>query len=81
MTPALLEQLRDDDESLVEKFQWASCVLLKSKALLKCLEPVISSGVRAIGEVKDLKKRVTLFQDEKLALEKAKQVEREELKG
>ena len=56
-------------------------MLFKSVVLLRYSEPVISSGVRAIEEVKDLKERVTLLQDEKLALEKAKQAEVEELRG
>ena len=56
-------------------------MLLKSVALLKYSEPVISSDVRAIWEVKDLEERITHPQNEKLALEKAKQVEVDELRG
>ena len=67
--------------NLVEKFQWAGHVLLKLVALLRYSEPVISSSIRAIGEVKDLKEKVALLQDEKLASEKAKQAEVEELRG
>ena len=81
ITPALLEQLRGDDDYLVENFQWASRVLLKSAVLLSYSKLIISSGVRAIGEAKDLKERITLLQNEKRALEKAKQTEAEELRG
>ena len=37
------------------------------------LEAVISFDVQAIQEVKDLEERISLFQNEKLTLEKAKQ--------
>ena len=84
MTSAYLVQLRGDDEDLVEKFHWASRMLLKLVALFKYLEPVISSGIRAIHLVKDLEERITLLQNEKLALEKTKQdltSEVDELRG
>ena len=62
MTPALLEQLRGDDDNLEENFQWAGYLLLKSAMLLRYSKPIISFGVQAIEEVKDLKKRITLLQ-------------------
>ena len=81
MIPALLEQLRGDDDGLIEKFQWVYRMLLKSVALLTYSDSVISSGVRAIQEFKELEERISLLQKEKLALEKAKQAEVEELRG
>lgn len=45
MTPAYLEQLRGDDDGLVEKFQWAGRMLLKSTAIFRYSELVISSAV------------------------------------
>lgn len=81
MTPILLEQLQGDDEHLAKKFQWAGHELLKLVASFRYSELVISSGVRAIKEVKDLKEKVALLEGEKLALEKARRVEIEELKG
>ena len=72
MTPAYLEQLRGDDDGLVEKFQWAGRMLLKSTAIFRYSELVISSAVWAILEVKDLEERYTLHQNEKLDLKKAK---------
>ena len=47
-------------------------MLLKSAAIFRYSELVISSSIQAIEEVKDLEERVTLLQNEKLALEKAK---------
>ena len=35
MVPALLERLKGDDENLAAKFQWASCAMLKSVAVLR----------------------------------------------
>ena len=54
----------------MEKLQWAGRMLLKSATLFRYLEPVISSGIRAIREVKDLEEKVNLLQSEKMALEK-----------
>ena len=71
MTPTLLEQLRGDDSGLVEKFQWAGYMLLKSAMLLRYSDPVISSGIQAIQEVKDFEERINLLEKEKLASEKA----------
>ena len=65
MVPALLEHLEGDNENLAAKFQWASRALLKSVALLRYSEPVVTSGVRALGEVKVLKERISLLQDER----------------
>ena len=62
------------------KFQWAGRVLLKSVALLRYSEPVVTSSVRALSEVKDLKGKLSLLQDEKVAMEKAKRDETNELR-
>ena len=56
----------------MEKFQWAGCVLLKSVTMCRYLESVVSSGVQAHKEMKDLEERVTFIQNEKVALDKAK---------
>ena len=59
-------------------------MLLKSAIIFRYSKQVISSGIWAIQDVKDLEERVTLLQNEKLALEKAKQklsYEVNELKG
>ena len=61
MVPALLECLQRDDENLADKFQWASRAMLKSMALLRYSEPVITFGVRALGEVKVLKEKLSLL--------------------
>ena len=45
MVPALLEHLEGDNENLAAKFQWAGRALLKSAALLKYSEPVVTSCV------------------------------------
>ena len=70
MTPALLEQLWADDDGLEEKFPWVGRVLLKSTMLLRYSEPVISSGVRAIREVKDLEERIILLEKKEAGLRK-----------
>ena len=80
MVPALLERLEGNDENLAAKIQWAGCALLKLAALLRYSEPVVTSGVRALGEVKVLKERISLLQNEKEALEKAKRDETNELR-
>ena len=49
-------------------------------ALLRYFELVITSNVRALDEVKDLKEKLSLLQDKKSALEMAKRVETDELK-
>ena len=72
MTSTCLEQLRGDEDSLVEKFQWAGCMLLKSAVIFRYLEPVIFSCIRALQDIKD-EEKVILIQNEKVALEKAKQ--------
>ena len=54
------------------KFQWAGRALLKSAALLRYTKPVVTLGVRALSEVKGLKEKLSLLQDEKVALDKAK---------
>ena len=41
---------------------------------------MVTSGVRALSEVKDLKGKLSFLQDEKVALEKAKQDETNELR-
>ena len=41
---------------------------------------MVTSGVRALSEVKDLKGKLSLLQDEKVALEKAKWDETNELR-
>ena len=61
MVPTLLERLEGDDENLEAKFQWASRALLKSVALLRYSEPVVTSSVRALGEVKVLKEKISLL--------------------
>ena len=53
---------------------------MKSATLLKYSESVVTSGVRALGEVKALKERISLLQNEKEALEKAKRDETSELR-
>ena len=53
---------------------------MKSAALLKYSELVVTSGVRALGEVKVLKEKISLLQNEKEALEKAKRDETNELR-
>ena len=73
MTSTYLDQFRGDDDSLEKMFQWASRILLKSMAIFKYSMPLISSGIRAIWEVIDLEDKITFLQNEKLALEKAKQ--------
>ena len=54
--------------------------MLKLVTLLRYFESVITSSVEAVGEVKELKERLSLLQDKKSALEKAKQVETDDLK-
>ena len=80
MVPTLLERLEGDDENLVAKFQWAGRALLKSAALLRYSEPVVTSGVRALEVVKVLKEKISLLQNEKEALEKAKRDETNKLR-
>ena len=48
-------------------------MLLKSATILRCSEPIASSGIRASKEIKDLEERISILQNEKLALEEAKQ--------
>ena len=61
IVPALLERLEGDDENLEAKFQWTSHALLKSVALLKYSESVVTSGIRALSEVKDFKEKLSLL--------------------
>ena len=61
MTPTLLKHLRVNDDNLADKFQWIGHLLLKSAVVIRYSEPVISSRVRAIEKVKDLKERITLL--------------------
>ena len=61
MVLALLERLKGDSENLAAKFQWAGRALLKSMVLLRYSEPVVTSSVRALGEVKVLKEKISLL--------------------
>ena len=61
MVPALLERLEGDDENLAAKFQWAGRMLLKSATLLRYSKPVVTFGVQALSEVKDLKGKLSLL--------------------
>ena len=47
--------------------------MLKSAALIRYSEPMISSSIWVAQEVKNLEEKITLLQNEKLALERAKQ--------
>ena len=48
-------------------------MLLKATTILRCSEPVVSAGIQASREVKDLGESIRLLKVEKLALEEAKE--------
>ena len=48
-------------------------MLLKATTILRCSEPVVSTGIQASREVKDLGENIRLLKVEKLALEEAKE--------
>ena len=48
-------------------------MLLKAATILRCSEPVVSAGIQASKEVKDLGENIRLFKVENFALEEAKQ--------
>ena len=73
MTPACLEQFHENEDQLVENIQWAGRILLKLPAVCQYFESVVTSEIRACREMKDLEERVTILQNEKAALERAKQ--------
>ena len=73
VTSAVLEQIKSDDDGIADRFQWIGRMLLKFATILKCLEPIVSFGVRATKEMKDLEKRINLLENGKLAFEEAKQ--------
>ena len=72
MTPAVLDQIGNDIDGVMDRFQWASRMLLKAVTILKCSEPVVSVGIQASKEVKDLGKNIRLLKVENFALEEAK---------
>ena len=41
VTSAVLNQIGGDDDSIVDRFQWIGCMLLKSTTILRCSEPVV----------------------------------------
>ena len=61
MTKAYLEQLWGDEDSLLEKLQWASCMLLKSVAIFRYSKSVVSFGIQAQVETKDLEESNLYF--------------------
>ena len=73
VTPVVLDQIRGDDDSIVDRFQWIGRMLLKSTTILRCSEPTASSGIHASREVKDLGESLRLLKVEKLALEEERQ--------
>ena len=73
MTLTALERLEGDGDDLVAKFQWIGHMFLKSVTILRYSEPTIASKARAAQEKKGLEEKLAIFQNEKLALEDAKQ--------
>ena len=73
MTSAVLDQIGDDPDGLVDKFQWAVCMLLNVATILRCSEPVVFTSIQVSREVKDLGESIRLFKVEKLALEEVKE--------
>ena len=73
VTPAVLDKIGDDPDDFVDRFQWASCMLLKVTIILRCSEPVLSASVQASRDVKDLRESIRLLKVKKLALEEAKE--------
>ena len=73
VTPAVLNQIGDDQDGIVDRFQWAGRILLKAATILRCSEPMVSVGIQVSREVKDLGESIHLLKVKKLALEEAKQ--------
>ena len=73
VTPTVLDQIRNDPDGFVDRFQWASRTLLKAATILRCSKPVVSIDIQASREVKDLGESIRLLKVEKLALEEAKE--------
>ena len=73
VTSAVLDQIGNDPDGIVDRFQWAGCILLKAATILKCSEPVVSTGIQDSKEVKDLGENIRLLKVKKFALEQVKQ--------
>ena len=73
VTSAVLDQIRGDDDSIMDRFQWIGRMLLKLVTILRCLEPPVSFGIHAYKEVKDLRESLHLLKVEKLAPEEERQ--------
>ena len=65
MTLAILDQIVANDEGFMDRFQWIGCMLLKSATILRCSKPIVSSGIQASKEVKDLGESICLLKVEK----------------
>ena len=71
--PTVLDQIGNDPDGVMDRFQWVGRMLLKAMTILRCSEPVVSTGIQASKEVKDLGESIRLLKVEKLALEEAKE--------
>ena len=54
VTPAVLNQIGNDPNDVVDRFQWSGRMLLKVATILRCSELVVSACIQASKEVKDL---------------------------
>ena len=45
VTPVILDQIRNDPDGVVDRFQWAGRMLLKAATIIRCSEPVVSAGI------------------------------------
>lgn len=73
MTPVVLDQIGNDDDGIVDRFQWIGCMLLKLATILRCSELMVSSRIQGLKDKKDVEDSLRLLKVEKLALEEANQ--------
>ena len=72
VTSAVLDQIENDLDGAVDRFQWAGCMLLKVATIFRLSKPIVSAGIQASKEVKDLGENISLLKVKKFSLEEAK---------
>ena len=72
VTPAVLDQIENDFDGVVDRFQWAGRMVLKAATILRCSELVVSADIQASREVKDLGESIRLLKVKKLAWRRRK---------
>ena len=68
VTLTILNQIGNDPDGVVDRFQWAGRMLLRAATILRCSEPAVSASIQASKGVRDLGENIRLLKAEKFAL-------------